>query len=494
MNQSAPAKHLVVEPDVVPAEGSVPALDYALQPERPRLFRQLVVLAMPVLAEQVLHMFVGLNDTWLANHVVRLPAHATVDAVNAAHSEMAAAAAAVGTVSYFLWFIGLISGAVGTGATAIIARATGARHRSLANSMCGQSIAAAAIVGILLCAAMFTCSRWLAATTGLHGQAHDFALMYFRMLSFSVPFITVMFVANACLRGAGDTLTPAITFVVVDLLNMAFSYGLTYGTGGLPAWGFEGIAAGTVIAYIVGGVAQFAVLLLGRGGIRLYLHRLAPHWHHLKRLVRIGFPAGVSDSIQWFANYAMVVVINRMDPTNISAAAHNNTIKIESLSYLAGFAVSTAAATMVGQSLGMRDPRRATRSAYLGYLLGGGIMVTMGVLFITLGWIPAGFMSDDPAVASLTRTCLFITGWCQFAFASAMIFGGALRGAGDTFKVMLLNVASVVFLRFGGVMLVTMVFHRGLTVVWMVLASELVVRGSLMYGRFLHGGWKRIEV
>src|SRR5205085_10803463 len=143
------------------------------------------------------------------------------------------------------------------------------------------------------------------------------------------------------------------------------------------------------------------------------------------------------------------------------------------------------AATMVGQSLGMRDPRRATRSAYLGYMLGGGIMVTMGALFITLGRIPAEFMSGDPEVASLTKSCLFITGWCQFAFAAAMIFGGALRGAGDTFKVMLLNVASVVFLRFGGVMLVTMVFHRGLTVVWMVLASALVVRGLPMYGRFL---------
>src|SRR5205814_2453802 len=137
---------------------------------------------------------------------------------------------------------------------------------------------------------------------------------------------------------------------------------------------------------------------------------------------KIGLPAGVSDSVQWLANFALVIVINKMDATNISAAAHNNAIKIESLSYLAGFAVSTAAATMVGQSLGMRDPRRATRSAYLGYLLGGGIMITMGVLFITLGRFPARFMSEDPAVIALTTTCLFITGCCPAGFASAMGF------------------------------------------------------------------------
>ena len=107
------------------------------------LLRELLYLALPVLAEQMLHMGVGLTDTWLANHVVRLPGGASSSMIDAARAQMAAAAAAVGTVSYFLWFIGLITGAIGTGSMAIIARATGARHRSLANGICGQSVSAA---------------------------------------------------------------------------------------------------------------------------------------------------------------------------------------------------------------------------------------------------------------------------------------------------------------------------------------------------------------
>jgi len=450
---------------------------------QPSLLRELFLLAMPVLAEQVLHMFVGLNDTYLANHVER-----------GASAKNAAAAAAVGTVSYILWFVGLISGAVGSGATAIIARATGAKHRSLANSICGQAMSAAMIVGIILWAVMCFFAGHLSGMTGLSGQGREFAVEYFRMLSFALPFLTMMFVANTCLRGAGDTLTPAVTFIIVDIVNIVFSWGLTYGLWHMPAWGFEGIAAGTVIAYIFGGVAQLIVLLRGRGGIRLYVHRLAPHWHNLRRLLRIGLPAGLADAIQWIANFAMVIVINQMDKTLVSSAAHNNTIKIESLSYLAGFAFATAAATMVGQSLGMRDPRRAARSAYLGFLAGGGIMMTMGIAFILFGQYPARLMSDDPSVIALTTRCLFITGFCQSAFAAAMIFGGSLRGAGDTYKQMFLQLASIVLVRFGGVMLVALVFHRGLTVIWIVLASELVIRGLLMFGRFLHGGWRRIEV
>src|SRR5437870_12006565 len=134
MNQVTSVQPAAVEPEIVPLELPPPTR----RQSRGSLLRELALLAAPVLAEQILHMFVGLNDTWLANHVVRLPAGASAEAIAAAHSEMSAAAAAVGTVSYILWFLGLMSGAVGTGATAIIARATGAKHRSLANSICGQ--------------------------------------------------------------------------------------------------------------------------------------------------------------------------------------------------------------------------------------------------------------------------------------------------------------------------------------------------------------------
>ena len=112
----------------------------------------------------------------------------------------------------------------------------------------------------------------------------------------------------------------------------------------------------------------------------------------------------------------------------------------------------------------------------------------MGLLFITVGKFPSMWLSDDPAVRELTARCLFITGFIQSGFAAAAIFGGALRGAGDTLAVMLLNLASVIILRLLGVMFVAHVLHRGLAAIWVVLAAELFFRGVLMYSRFLHGG------
>ena len=85
-------------------------------------------------------------------------------------------------------------------------------------------------------------------------------------------------------------------------------------------------------------------------------------------------------------------------------------------------------------------------------------------------------------------------GVIQVGFAANLVFGGALRGAGDTFVVMCLNLATVFGLRFTGVMLVGLYFHLGLAAVWCVLAGELFTRGVVVYLRFLLGGWSRIEV
>jgi putative MATE family efflux protein len=465
--------------DRTAAKDALPVLPSGREESTWALLRQLLLLAGPVLVEHILHAGVGLTDTYLANH---LPA-------DKEHT-----AAAVGTIAYFLWFFNLIVASIATGSTALIARARGARHRSLANSVTGQSIMTALMLGAALTLVVFTFAPAMVWMTGLQGKAQDFALAYLRILSFSLPFSTVMFVANACQRGHGDTLTPAIAMVTVDTVNVALTFSLTRGYGPIPELGFVGIAWGTAAAYTVGGVLQMLLLLAGRRGLKLHPHRMRPHATTLKRILRIGIPSGLENIIAWAANFALLVVVNRINDDNVSPAAHVNTIRVESISFMLGFAFAMAAATMVGQSLGMRQPRRATRSAYLAFACAGTAMTICGAAFILFSRQLAGLISDDPRITDVTARCLFITGWIQTGFAASAVFSGALRGAGDTLAVMILNLCSVLGVRLIGVMIIGWYFRASLPVIWMVLSAELFVRGLLMYGRFLHGGWRTAKV
>jgi Na+-driven multidrug efflux pump len=275
---------------------------------------------------------------------------------------------------------------------------------------------------------------------------------------------------------------------------MGCSAALSRGWWGLPVLGFRGIAIGTVIAYLVGGVLLFVVLLGGRGKLRLYTHRLRPHWLTLKRIFRIGIPIGTESLLAWIAQFLIIIVINRADPTNVMAAAHIIAVRVEALSYLVGYAVATAAATLVGQALGIRAENRARRAAYLSYAVGGGAMALGSLMFICLGRVLTGFMSDGKQIADLAAACLFVTAFAQPGFAAAMIFAGALRGAGDTFWVMLLNLASILCIRLPAALIVGWTLHLGLIAIWIVLATELNIRGLAVYLRFWQGGWKHVKV
>ena len=179
---------------------SIPVLSYEAQPtiDTRLLLRQLLWLALPVLAENVLHIFVGLNDTYLAAH---LPA-------NASH-----ATAAVGLVTYVIWLLGLLAGAIGSGSTAIIARAMGAKHQRVANSVCGQSVTAAFLAGIVATALIAMFASPLARAMGLKPEnpAMEFTVFYLRILGLSI-------ITDMCLP---DALEPANLPDIIAIANAA---------------------------------------------------------------------------------------------------------------------------------------------------------------------------------------------------------------------------------------------------------------------------------
>ena len=237
---------------------------------------------------------------------------------------------------------------------------------------------------------------------------------------------------------------------------------------------------------------MLAILLRRRGFMRLRVGRLRPHAAQLARILRIGLPNGVESGLHWVANFAVVGAANTLG--NVAVTAHWNAIRIESVSFLTGMGFATAAQTLVGQSLGMRDAGRARRCTYLAYAMGGGFMAMVGVCFVCFGRTFAGLLSENPDVIALTTACIRTTGCIQWAFAASLIFGSAMRGAGDTVRVMQMNLISIFTIRFAGVVSVVYVCGLGLQAVWCCLCGDLLLRGLLMTARFRFGAWDRAKL
>ena len=438
--------------------------------------RQVYVLAIWPLLEQLLNSLVGFVDMSLAGRL------------------SVTAADAVAVTGYIGWLMGLLLMALGVGSTALIARAVGGRHKRVASAGVGQSMLMAvtwgAAIGVMLFAGAAPVGRFFQ----LEADTLAAATIYIRILAFAAPLAAVLFVGAACLRGAGDTRSPFFAMLSVNIVNVVASVMLVFGPAPIGGWGVAGIAMGTTIAWAVGAARIAHVLVSGRGGIRLHLHRLRPHWHTMHRIIRIGVPSLVESLGMWIGNAIVLRIVGGLGASGV-LGAHIIGIRIEALGFLPAVAVGTAAATLTGQYLGAGRPDRAKQAGYLCWAIGGGWMAVMGVVFVLFPEPLARLLApDEPTLYKAAAPLLIIAGPVQVFFGTYMVLSHVLRGAGDTSTAMALTYGCTFLIRLPAVWLLAGPMEMGLIGVWLALCGELVIRGLVFAARFLHGGWMRVKV
>jgi len=458
--------------------------------EAPGILRPLLRLALPVLLEQLLAILVWFSDRLLVGHYLETEHQA-----------------AITLMGYVLWLMYGLFATVGIGATAMVARFVGAGEEQLARKVTNQALLVGTVLAVVVTLLGAVFGQRIVLFLQLRGEAAELATIYFNYMLPAIPLMMIEGVGIACLRGAGDMVAGLIIMAAVNVVNVAVSWTLVLGLGPMPKLGWEGIAIGTLCGFIVGGLMVLFLLGRGRSGLKIQRRWLLPDLKLIRRLLRIGLPGG-ADMLSiigcqlWF-----VSVINQLG--NLATAAHGVAICVESVAFLPGAAFQMAAATLAGQYLGAGDYRKAGRSAWMACLLGGGIMVSVGVvLFFYAGRLAPLFVSAEQIeVARLATPLLRTISLAMPALALTLILGGALRGAGDTRWPLAFSLIGLLGIRIPGAYYLAfnlvaipgtewIVSGWGLGVIgaWYAMVADLHVRAALIIYRITHGGWKRIKV
>jgi Na+-driven multidrug efflux pump len=214
----------------------------------------------------------------------------------------------------------------------------------------------------------------------------------------------------------------------------------------------------------------------------------------MRRIIRVGAPNLIEAFLgMWLGNFLVMRIVGELH--NPAAwGAHVNAVKLEGMSYLPAFAIATAAATLVGQYLGMGDTRRAMEATKICWGAAAAVAACVGVIFITMPWPLARMLTNEPALLALTPKLLRIAGFFEAFLATYMVLAQALRGAGDTRATMVLMFFSTFAVRLPLAYLLGVALGYGLTGVWVGMCLELIVRAGLLAGRFFQGGWMHARV
>lgn len=444
--------------------------------------RQVLWLAGPVLIEQTLLYLVLVSDTALTGRYL---------------SEQHLAAVTVS--SYLLWFLASLWTLVSVGATALVARMVGQRDRDGAAAVCQQAIGMALVIGTVMLLVGWAIIPWVVRAMQLHGSAAELATQFFRIVVLVTPMLASTAVGIACLRGAGDTWTGMWVMALVNAVNVTLSWSLVRGWGAFPRLGFPGIAIGTACAEAFGGLTVLAILAFGRSGLKLELAGMIPDWHSIHRILRISVPAAGESLTNSLCQLWFVGLINRLG--TVATAAHGVAIRSESIAFLAVAAFGVAASTLTGQYLGAGRPDLARRAAATAWFIGGLVLTALGVVLYTQASpmirLFIGDHQDDVLIEG--APVLRIVAFAMPALATIAVLAGALRGAGDTRWPWVFVLLGYLIVRIPLTYYLTTPAEQGglglgLRGAWFAMLADLSFRGSLLMGRFLHGGWQSTRV
>lgn len=427
-------------------------------------------------------------------------------------------ASGIGVTGYVMWLGFLMQGAVGMGATAIVSRMTGARRFEEANYAANQAAALGFIAGLLSAGLMYITAEFLVTDLlNLSDFAREVALRFMYTGCWVAVFSGVVFAVNAALRGSGDTKTPFFIMLAVDGLNVVFSLALVYGCGMFV----EGLAWGMVLGMAVASVILLWILVRHSLQMRsrmkgeensldaycaaqgetyvpplyLRLRDLRPGLGMMARILNIGLPQAVEVGGIWLIQIYVLHVISRLG--DASVGAHTIAIRIESLSFLPGFAIGVAGAALVGQYLGSGSVRLAHETVRRCVRYSVLFMGAMGVVFYLFpGFFVRIFASDSPGLMAVAVPVVQVFLLAEPFYAAMLMIKMCLRGAGDTRRVTLVSYGCMGFFRVGCLFLWNLLWPETLSLValWCLFVVDMAVE-YLILQRMLDGlVWARRRV
>ncbi len=216
----------------------------------------------------------------------------------------------------------------------------------------------------------------------------------------------------------------------------------------------------------------------------------------MTRLLRYGTPVGVELFVNVFAFNVFVLLMQSYGPS--VATAVTITFNWDLVAFIPMLGVGAAVTALAGQRVGAGDIPGARRAAYLGLRLAWSYAGVMAVVFVSAA--PAlvrvfsqGFGAGDEQILPLARTLLRLAALYTLADATAVVFSGALRGAGDTKWVLIISGVLHWVMAIGAFLLIR-VLAAPPVAVWFFFIAFVMSMSAAMFLRHRRGAWEKMRL
>ena len=442
------------------------------------LRRLLVIItgvAAPVVLAQISQTLMGLIDTMMVGQL----------------GETSLAAVAVSTLLFSAVAMSIKS--VDVAVQTFTARRVGQRRDSEVGPVLATAISISLPVGFLFMMAGLLWPDFLMRLVSEDHAVRQLGADYLVYRYLGILPLILFFQFKGMFDGIGWTRIGMISGIGMNILNVFLNWIFIFGNWGAQPMGVGGAALASTISTVIAALAIMAMALHTPVRKRFSLFaRKNFHPELVKPFLKIGWPPALQTLGIVIGFLFFYFILGKISV--LALAAGNIVMRVAAVSFMPGIGVGSAVQTLVSQSLGRGDPEGACRTSWGGVVLAVIIMGFLGLMFL---FVPSAIMSlftKNKELVAAGVPILRLMGLVQVIDAVGMVLAGALRGAGATKAVMLVDIFTGLLLMPPLAYLFGIIMGGGLTGAWVGLLIWFTLYAVALTVLFLRTRWQELEI
>ena len=394
---------------------------------------------------------------------------------------------AIGNANQVTNLLLLVFSVVCTASMILISQYIGARDTRSVNETYTVSLFTNIVFGVAVSLILVLGCGPIFRLMGVHEEIFEKTCLYMRIIGAGMVFQSVYLTFTAFFRSRQMMKETRIISVFMNCLNIVGNYILINGVGPLPALGIAGAAISSGLSRLVG-VIIIAVLFWKKFGpvIRFYQLRPFPK-DQLRRLMRIGVPAGGESVSYNMSQICIQTVCNRFATYVVNTRVSANIFA--NVTYMFGSAMSQACQVVAARLMGAEKVEETNRQVYRTVVFSLIISGAVSVLLFLVCEPVYSLFTTDPQVLKLAKTIMLIEIPLELGRAVNMTMCRALQACGDIRFPILICGIDAWFGGVGGSWLLGVVFEMGLAGLWIAMAADECIRACLFLWRWHSRAW-----
>ncbi len=396
-------------------------------------------------------------------------------------------------------FVALLPGGFALGAmtslNTFVSQSLGRGEKAECSSYFWQMTYMGTLYFLLVAAILWPAAPAIFRLMGQPAGVIQLEVIYFRILLVAHIAAVINWSSNQFFMGIHRPIVTMFSSLIGQAVNIVANYALIFGKFGLPAMGIAGAGWGTCIGIGAAAIINMGVFLSSPVNEAFQSRRsLEPDPAKMRSLLAVGVAAGVGLVLNVAVWGVMLsALVGRFGEGAL--AATSAVLAYTNLSAMPIVGISTALSASVGKAIGAGRKDRAVQQTRICMRMGMIYMGLTGLCFLLLRRPLMRFWSQDPRVIQAGSQILICAALYQVFHAARIIYGGALRGAGDTvWQAVVAGIGAVVILGIGGSLTVWFFPESGAIGPWIVATLSIVAIGLANRWRFFSGRWMEIDL